>query len=473
MLSRPAPPSAPPSSRSQLAQQPTGVASPLPRPGPIVGLFCWLALALVFIRISLIHQVLTQKTGVNNYLLYIVGIPAAVGLIASGGFMHVFRRRPALYWVTFGLWLLVAMLFSSWRGGSVPIVVTFLRIELFTMFVAAGLVVRWRDFRRMMLAIALGGFLDLAWAQLFSQVDENERLGLQFGTIANSNDYAGHLIYVMPFMLAFAMTAKNWFYRLIAMGGLAYGVYLALATASRGAAIGILAGAIFYLFAAPNRHRVVMLVMAPILLLAAISFLPSRAWERILSFSQSNTSASAEALESSQSRSYLLWKSIEVTFQNPVVGVGAGQFSSYEGKTSRDSGLQGYWHDTHNSYTQISSENGLPAVFLYLAAIVSTMLLLGRVYQTARRRPELRDMAITALCLRLSLVSYCVTVFFLNFGYTFYLPLMAGLSIALANILEDEFPKVAPQPAADKMNPPVPSPPVLPQPPVRRRGLGR
>ena len=60
----------------------------------------------------------------------------------------------------------------------------------------------------------------------------------------------------------------------------------------------------------------------------------------------------AAAYASTQDRQQLLWRSIEVTKEHPLFGVGPGNFAQ----------LSGNWHVAHNSFTQMSSEGGIPAL---------------------------------------------------------------------------------------------------------------
>jgi len=60
-----------------------------------------------------------------------------------------------------------------------------------------------------------------------------------------------------------------------------------------------------------------------------------------------------EASLSAQQRKELLFKSLKVTVRHPLFGVGPGNFEV----------VSGAWDVTHNSYTQISAEGGIPAFF--------------------------------------------------------------------------------------------------------------
>lgn len=429
---------------------------------PLHGTVFRFALALIFLRFSMLHQIQAMTMGVNLYLLYLVGIPAVLGILITGGIPRTFRRRPAIYWSLFAVCLSISMFFSSWRGGSIPIVINYFRTDLLMIFIVAGAALTWRDCRRVMLVIAGAAVVSLAAARLFGRVDQNERMMFTFGTVSNSNDYAAHLILVLPFLLWVVLTSKVFVLRVAAFCALPFGLYVILATGSRGALVAIGVGLLFALFMASGSQRALILVTTPVMILIAISFVPQQAWQRLLSLSH-KAGASEEALESSDERQYLLRKSLEFTFEHPVFGVGAGQFFDVEGTSSRAQGQRGSWHEAHNTYTQISSENGLPAFFFFAAGIGSSMVLLIRVYRAAKNRPEFREISATAFCLMLSLVGFCTAIFFLNFGYFFYLPAMAGLAISVSSAAEVEFKKAEVSAMASSSQPNLASNTWLPQ----------
>ena len=160
---------------------------------------------------------------------------------------------------------------------------------------------------------------------------------------------------------------------------------------------------------------------------------------RILSFSEGGSNVSEEAMESSEMRRYLLKQSLIYTFEHPIFGVGLAQFSDYEGGHGTAFAGHGSWHATHNSFTQVSSECGLPALALYLAAIVSTFLMANRVYRQACQRKNCEDIRIASFCITLSMVVYCTGILFVNFAYFIYLPLLTSLVIAVHRAAEVEF----------------------------------
>src|ERR1035438_10159983 len=88
------------------------------------------------------------------------------------------------------------------------------------------------------------------------------------------------------------------------------------------------ADVLFFLWRAPARQKVALLLLGPIAACVFLVAVPGTIWDRIRSFS---SGPSIEAVESFESRRYLLDKSIEYTIKFPLFGVGPGQFASYEG----------------------------------------------------------------------------------------------------------------------------------------------
>lgn len=293
----------------------------------------------------------------------------------------------------------------------------------------------------MMWAIASGGAVIMSAAKLFRDTGARygERLAIEFGTISNANDYAIHLIFVLPFVIWVALAAKSKMLKLAAWGVACFGVLLVLQTASRGALIALVAGALYWLFRGTMRQRIGLLALGPIAAFALIAFVPRSSLIRLVAFSADETVAPSEAIVSSEARRYLLEKSIEYTLQRPIFGVGLAQFGAFEGERNVVIGDHGMWHDTHNSYTQISSECGIPALAIYIAAIMSTFLLVNRAYRRACARTDCEDIRVATFCIMLSITAYCAGILFVNFAYFFYLPLMSSLAIAVSTAADAEF----------------------------------
>ena len=98
-------------------------------------------------------------------------------------------------------------------------------------------------------------------------------------------------------------------------------------------------------------------------------------------------------------------RSLEMTANHPIFGVGPGNFQT----------LTGDWHVTHNTYTELSSECGIPALFLFL-------LLLWSGFRNLRsRRTNLgsahEELQLYFPALRIALLVYALGAFFSSTAY--------------------------------------------------------
>jgi O-antigen ligase len=418
----------------------SGDAPEVVPPDPLRSIAFHLGLLLVFLRISMLHQVQSMMMGFNLHLLYLFGIPAIIGVVAAGGLRRAFRGRPAYYWTGFAIWMFLAVPFSSYRRDSAELLLTYLRTDLIMLFVTAGLAVSWRECKQLMHAIAWGVVVNLMCARIFLKAMGYEnRVSLEFGTISNPNDLAAHLLFALPFLLWVAMSSKFILMRIFAILGVVYGLYVILGTGSRGAVMGLGVATVYFLLRGTVRQRLALVAIAPIVAGVLLTVVPSRILQRLTSFSASSADAAEDAIASSMTREYLLKTSIRYTLQYPLFGVGPGQFSSFEGMHNQIVGTHGVWQEAHNTFTQVSSECGIPAAILFIAGIVSTFLLLNRTFRQARNRPDCADIRAAVFCVSLALLAFCTVIAFVNFAYFFYLPAMAGMAIAMSKAAQIEF----------------------------------
>jgi O-antigen ligase len=229
--------------------------------------------------------------------------------------------------------------------------------------------------------------------------------------------------------------------RVAALGFIGFGLYAILATSSRGALLALAVDVVVWLLMGTGRQKIALAMIVPIAAMALIATVPATSSRRLMTIwlSSANSSESAEAMESSKARGYTLRTSIRYTFQYPLFGVGPMQFSLYEGSTERTAGTHGYWHDTHNSFTQASSECGIPGFIFFAGGVLSTILLLRKTIREARKRPGCEDIATAVFCILLGMVGFTVAVTFLSFAYFFYFPTMGGLAVGVWVAAKREF----------------------------------
>jgi hypothetical protein len=167
---------------------------------------------------------------------------------------------------------------------------------------------------------------------------------------------------------------------------------------------------------------------------------PAQTFQRILSFSEESADSSREAMESSRIRKELLQDSIWLSVTHPLLGVGPGQFGVVEGRSAKFVGRVGLYYEAHNSFMTVASECGTPALIFYLSGIVSSFLLLNRVFRTVASDLSSTEIRNGIVCMKAALLAYCTAIMFVNFAYFYYLPAFAGLIAALAASFPESIP---------------------------------
>jgi len=398
--------------------------------------------AFFFLRFTDLHLVITAKTGFPNYLLYFAAFPAILGLLLSGGLRRAFRLTAAWYLLGFLGLMAAASVFSSWRSGSILLTWTYFRTSWISFLFLAGLIMTWKELWRMLQLIALCAAVNV-WLGAVMKVDYDltGRSGVELGTYSNPNDFAAVLILILPFLGLVAFTPKrNMVVRLAAGAFFLAGFYRALASGSRGAMLAIAIMSLYFVAKLPFRYKVPAVLGGFLICLVTIIALPKVVVQHLGTL---ESGSDVSGIESTEVRKQLLRKSLLYTALHPIFGVGPGEFGDYEGmRTKEETGYKGQWQQTHNTYTQVSSEIGIPALICFLMAIGSSYRLVRRVYQSTKRRkptPELKKLNMAAFCLLVSMVGFCAAIFFISFAYFYFVPAVVGLAVVLTEVTEHDF----------------------------------
>jgi O-antigen ligase len=131
----------------------------------------------------------------------------------------------------------------------------------------------------------------------------------------------------------------------------------------------------------------------------------------------SDSSGDESAYESAQDREAVFWRSLHVTAEHPLFGVGSGNFPV----------LSGSWHVAHNSFSELGAEGGVLALVLFLLMLRRSFRNLRYARLSASDRP---DVLIWVGALRASLAAFILGGCFGSYEYQF-LPyfLMAYTSV--------------------------------------------
>jgi O-antigen ligase len=466
-LQAPAAPAKPPVAAVQRPSPPPGIfaltpGARFPRPlidprrqadlaNPMRRIGFYFAIAFVFVRFGMVHEALAFYLNVQTHLIPILGIPCALAMVASGGIRRTLYSRSAFFWLAMTVWLLLATAFSSWHGGSFALISGYVRTGFIMLFIIAGLVMTWKECTQMMYAIAFSVLVNLVTVGSAGSSGEADRLALslQGASIGNANDLAAHLLLVLSFVLFALMTRKSsWAVKVIALAGFCLGLYDVVRTGSRGALVAIGVGIVFIFLRGPRQLRVATLTLVPIAGLVLILLLPKATLSRYSTlFSSSAAVEDKTAEDSSAERAYLLQTSASFSLQHPLFGVGPGEFQDIEAAIAKENNRHASWLVPHNSFTQLSSEAGIPSLLFLIAALGSGFAGLMQTYKRARSRVEFQAIANGAFCVMLAILTFCTAIFFLSLVYFFYLPSLGGMAIAVKQAADAEFAKAEAVPA--------------------------
>lgn len=395
-------------------------------------------LAFVFVRFSTIEEILSIGLGMKPYLVRSLGVLAFLCTLASGGLFRCFRSSLGRLWVALIVWLVVVTPFSFWKGGSVHLLLPTFETEYSIFFLIIALALTVSDVHRLFYAIALSAAIGIVISRVFG-VNWGERLSIGFGTLANPNDYATHLIVTMPFLLFVFYVSRSFILRAAALILLPAGIFVIFRTGSRGALLALIAMLVFILIRATPMQRVVLGAVFVAVSAVSLAVVPKSVFFRYanlfganeIATDQQTTELMRAAEGSEQARTLLLKSSISLMLANPVLGVGPGQFAPAQADIAKENGKRGAWQVTHNSYTELGCEAGIPGLLLLISLILVSIRQLNSVYKATRNRPESRTIREMTFCTLLSLVGFSVCIFFASMEYRFYLPALVGLVIVL------------------------------------------
>jgi O-antigen ligase len=272
----------------------------------------------------------------------------------------------------------------------------------------------------------------------YARPDNEGRLSLEVegntdSTIGNSNDLSAHIILLMPFLAwwAFRPETQAWKkYPILALIG--YGVWVNLGTSSRGALVAMIVMCLFTIMRAGTQKKILLIIAFPAIAAILYAVLPAQNIARLITlFGMSREEGiTAEAKESRDSRQYLVEQSIKFTLENPIFGIGPGNFSNYEGMYAQARGEHGNWHETHNTWTEVSSECGVPAFLLFAASLLVSFVMVGSTYSRASRLGNDRVMRI-CMAYQTAMIGYIVCITFLAAAFRFTFPAMVGFGAAI------------------------------------------
>jgi len=337
--------------------------------------------------------------------------------------------------------------FSIWPGGAVSIVTDlFSKVIVVFVLITNTLTTRAR-FERFVNVVVLSCCyvavkVVLDYGAGLNTVEDGRAQGAG-GLFGNPNDMALNLVAFLPFAVILLLGRSQSMLRAALAIGTPAIVGAIIFSRSRGGMLGLVGMLLVLLFQLRRvRPSVAMTVMAVSLI--TIPLLPSSFTERMSSI----VHPEEDPTGSREARKRLLREAWQAYLDNPVYGLGAGQFHNYN-----PSGREETWREAHNAWLQVASEMGTGGVLVF-AVIVGSGFVAGvqasRALRRARRTLKRRSKASSqwlarreplemyAAALLASLTGWLIAAMFASVAYYWTLYLVLSLAITLREIARRE-----------------------------------
>jgi len=434
----------PPVRRGGVANGAPGQSFAAAVPNPETDLLLKLAFGFfafdLFLVVSKFLEIISMAGGSRiPYLGVTLHVVTLVLAVISGGAKRVVTSRVGLWLGLFTVWMMVCTLASTWRGGSAD---TLARewLPSLIIFVGCGTVVTLPQCRKIAAIVAVGTAIIAGASYAFGTL-EGERFTLTSGTLGNANDLSMLLVLGTPFFLVPVFSkGSSRVLKVVALALVAMVLIIVIRSASRSNLLALLAILLVLFWTRSFAGKLKLGLVSVVLAVLFFTLTPREVLSRYVTLfgnAESNDDIAASAQESSLARQHLLEQSLKLTITHPFFGLGPGIFSVGEADLAKSEGRAAAWQVSHNSYTQVSSEMGIPGLLLYLAGLWATFRNIFWFRAQSRSDPTGRISAL-GLALLLSLIGLCVNLGFSSNAYFSYLPMLMGLSVVFKKSLQLE-----------------------------------
>lgn len=240
------------------------------------------------------------------------------------------------------------------------------------------------------------------------------------GLFDNSNDLALHLVTMLPIAIALGIEKGGVFRKLLYFGIGALMISAIVITFSRGGFLGLIAVTLVLVRKLARRNRPAALAALVLGIVIFVAAAPASYSGRLATIFDSGSDITG----SSSQRTQVLKRSIVVALRYPLFGVGIGNFHH---KSFQELG-------THNSYTQVAAETGIPSMICFIIFLVHPLRKLRMIERDMFERNDNSRFYYLAIGIQASLVGFMVAGFFAAVAYQWYIYFLVGYAIALRRI---------------------------------------
>lgn len=342
-------------------------------------------------------------------LAKITAILAMWGLFSSlGRTKRTFKDIPKegkYLLAMIGLLYVGGFLSPIWKGGAVSRTIDISKV--FVAWALTFLLITTFDRLRRIIFIQAGSVVVICIVSIIKGHDMPRLEGVLGGIYSNPNDLAFAIVLTIPFALAFMLTAKSVFAKVIWLGGMLCMMTAIFLTASRAGFIDlVLCGAVTLWHFGIRGKRYYLIVATAFLTVLLMVTVGGKLYDRFTALS-GDSSTEQSAYGSYEDRKYLMLRALDGIEHYPILGLGVNNFVTYSG----------IWHEVHMTYLQICVEGGIPCLILYLMFFGRGFKNLSILLRTKNLDP---DIVLFVGALHSSLIGFIVGALFAPEAYQFF-----------------------------------------------------
>ena len=359
-------------------------------------------------------------------LAKITAILAMWGLFSSlGRTKRTFKDLPKegnYLLAMIGLLYVSGFLSPIWKGGAVSHTIDISKV--FVAWALTFLLITTFDRLRRIIFIQASSVVAICIISIIKGRDTPRLEGVLGGIYSNPNDLAFAIVLSLPFVLAFFISAKSIFVKLLWGGGMLCMMAALFLTASRAGFIDlVICGTVTLWLFGIRCKRYSLIAGTAFVGLLMMATVGGKLYDRFTALS-GESSTEQSAYGSYEDRKYLMMRALNGIEHYPIFGVGVNNFVTYSG----------IWHEVHMTYLQICVEGGIPCLILYL-------MFFGRGFKNLQILLKTKnldaDIVLFVGALHSSLIGFVVGALFAPEAYQFFPYFAVAFTATLLQIVKE------------------------------------
>jgi O-antigen ligase len=357
------------------------------------------------------------------------------------------------------LWFACGVPFAFWRGGSLHILATVWFKTVLAFIVLTLTLLTLERIRFLVWAIILSELL----ATGFSILHPSKALWVGERIYGANTGFLGWnflgiaAAMSIPYIAALFVGRRSLLPTCLLVTTSASMLWMLVLTASRGGFLNVIFSTIltfWFVLRGSSRGRLAGVGIG-VVLLAATMLAPSVFWDRLGTIWGDSGNSSyvnqfqsgleeLAAQESTEGRRELLRRSIQFTLEHPLFGLGLGDFNLASG--AQHGAEANAWMGTHNTFTQVSSEAGLPALLLYLVLLGGAVRKMYTIRRTSLQNEDARGLNLIVSATLVSLLSFAFGACVAHLAYDYYFFYIVAIASSLGCIARKSEPAIDDRP---------------------------